>query len=372
MFLKFLAFLFCNFCLLSVLYGQDSLAIPEIDQPIGTVIRLNDVQEILHRYELAEHFYSQGKLDSVSKILSPYLKDRRLLRKADRSMRAEIYRLAGLNYILADSLAEAEKSIKNVLNNKHNYQVRQGDLLSFKAALDTMYISPRFTLGLRLGWVGSILTQSKNFSVAYSTNKSVFTESYPFNATGFSLSLSTSYYLTRRLALMVEPSFVSSSYAYQLSYSGLNSGQIETAAYSYEMNFTALEVPIVAKYHLLRKPLFSPYLLAGVSYRYLFNANKIASSLSLDYTSIMQQHNYGAVLGLGFAKSIGKRTVFSIDTRYINYLALLNRTDKRFLNNGKGNIDIFLYNVYDAIDDLTMQNIQVNFTIAYYLTYKVF
>ena len=57
-------------------------------------IQLNNVQEILHRYEVAEHFYVQGKLDSVAKILLPYLKDRRLLRKVDKSTRAEIYRLA--------------------------------------------------------------------------------------------------------------------------------------------------------------------------------------------------------------------------------------------------------------------------------------
>lgn len=366
--ISFLLTILCVFLLgTHGVYAQntDSLEVTNTENQI----QLNNVQEILHRYEIAEHFYSQGKLDSVAKILLPYLKDRRLLRKVDKSTRAEIYRLAAMNYILADSLVDAEKNIKNVLNQQHNYQIRQGDLLSFKAALDTMYISPRFTIGVRAGWVGSVITQVQDYSVAYS-NKNIFTETYAFNATGFSFGLSTSYYLTRRLALLVEPNFITTGYTYELGFNNLNNQT--NAAYSYKMNFTGLAIPVMLKYHLLRRPIFSPYILFGFSYNYLFNATKIASSLSLDYTPIMQQHNYGGVLGVGFSKSIGKRANLSIDTRYINNLRLINQTEKRFLNNDKGNIDVFLYSVYDAIDDLRMQNLQINLTVSYYLTYKVF
>jgi hypothetical protein len=371
MFLKLLSFLLTILCVFlsfsSNIYAQDTDSLDNSNDENN--IQLNNVQEILRRYEVAEHFYAQGKLDSVAKILLPYLKDRRLLRKVDKSTRAEIYRLAAMNYILADSLTEAERNIKNVLNQRHNYQIRQGDLLSFKAALDTMYISPRFTVGVRAGWVGSVITQVKDYSVAYGNNN-LFKESYAFNATGLSFGLSTSYYLTRRFALVVEPNFTTSGYTYEVSLDNLNNQA--NAGYSYKMNFTSLAVPVMVKYHLLRRPLFSPYILFGFSYNYLFNATKIASSLSLDYTPIMQQHNYGGIVGAGFSKSIGKRATFSIDARYINNFVLLNKSDKRFLNNDKGNIDTFLYSIYDAIDDLRMQNLQVNLTVSYYLTYKVF
>ncbi len=367
-FLSFLLLILCVFLLFSSnIYAQDtdSLEVTNTENQI----QLNNVQEILHRYEVAEYFYAQGKLDSVAKILLPYLKDRRLLRKVDKSTRSEIYRLAAMNYILADSLVEAEKNIKNVLNQQHNYQVRQGDLLSFKAALDSMYISPRFTLGVRAGWVGSVITQVKNYSTVYS-NTNLFSETYSFNASGLSFGLSTSYYLTRRLALLIEPNFAISGYTYEADLSKLNN-QINSV-YSYRMIFTGLAVPAMLKYHLFRKPLFSPYILLGFSYNYLFSATKVASNLALDYTPIMQQHNYGGIVGIGFSKSIAKRANFSIDARYINNFVLVNKPDKRFLNNDKGNIDIFLYSNYDAIDDLGMQNLQVNLTVSYYLTYKVF
>jgi hypothetical protein len=269
-------------------------------------------------------------------------------------------------------LKEAERNIKTMLNNQHNYEVRQGDLLSFQAALDTMYISPRLTLGLRVGWIGTLVTQAENFSVISVKDNKVFAETYPFSATGISFGLASSYFLTRRIALQAETAVNIMNYSYQLDLQLLNNSNQNQNLYSYEMSLLGLEVPIFVKYHLIRKPKFSPYLIGGLYYRYLFSATKIASSLALDYTPIMQQHSYGGVVGIGFVKSIGKRTRLSIDGRYLNNFGLINLPEKRFLNNGTGNIDNFLYSSFDAIDNLRMQNVQVNLTLSYYLTYKVF
>lgn len=358
------------FCSHTFLYAQDNDS-TDVSNEETRVLKLDNTQEILHRYEEAEMFYSQGKLDSVSKVLQPYIANPRLLRRIDKNFRAEIFRLAAMNYILADSLIIAENCIKNVLNNQPNYQIRQGDLLSFKAALDTMYISPRLSIGLRGAWVGTLLTQSKDFSALYVTGNVKPVEKYPFHYTGFSLGLAASYYVTRRMAVQTEINFANLGYTYQLDLQGINNEQTNTL-YSYSMQMASVEIPVVVKYRLLRKPYFSPYILGGAFYRYLITSNKTAANLSVDYLNIMKVHNYGAIAGIGFSKSLGKRTVIEVEARYLNTFGLINNPDKRFVNNGTGNIDAFLYAAYDAIDDLRMQNVQASFTISYYLTYKAF
>ncbi|MFY7788346.1 MAG: hypothetical protein ACOVQA_10780, partial [Thermoflexibacteraceae bacterium] len=87
---------------------------------------------------------------------------------------------------------------------------------------------------------------------------------------------------------------------------------------------------------------------------------------------LMQTHNFGAMVGVGMTKSIGTRWALRLDARYSYNVGNINKASKRFMNNGEGNIDVFLYSAYDAIDDVTIQNVNVNLGITYFLRYKVF
>jgi hypothetical protein len=329
--------------------------------------KLNDVQEILHRYEQADFFYRQGKLDSAIKILAPYLKDKKLLRKYDKTGKSEVYRLAAMNYILLDSLEEAEKSIKNVLAARHNYEIRQGDLLSFKAALDTMYISPRLTLGFNLGWTGTIVTKEQSYSVLYIAGEGN-PEKYEINLIGSSFGLNIGYYLNRHFALGAGFNFTNVGFDYNTSLPQLGA----TIVYNYSTMISYIDAPIFLRYKLFLKPYFSPYVFVGGFYRFTGSASKNVASTSIDITPLMQAHNYGGLAGIGISKSMGKRWNISLDGRYLYNLGLINKPDKRFMNNGGGNIDVTLYGRYDVIDDLRMQNFQVNVSVAYLLKYKVF
>jgi hypothetical protein len=356
-------------CFASYAQDKDSTDTEDSAETKTQVIapKLNDVQEILHRYEQAEFFYQQGKLDSAIKILAPYLKDKRLLRRYDKTGRSEVYRLAAMNYILLDSLEKAEKNIKSVLTARHNYEIRQGDLLSFKAALDTMYISPRLTIGFNLGWAGTMVTKEQNYSVLYIAGEGN-PEKYDINFAGSSFGLNIGYYLNRHFAIGAGANFTNLGFDYNTSLPQLGA----TTVYNYSTQISYIDAPVFLKYKLFSKPYFSPYVFAGGFYRFTASASKNVASTSIDITPLMQTHSYGGLAGIGISKSMGKRWNISLDGRYLYNLGLINKPNKRFMNNGGGNIDITLYGRYDVIDDLRMQNFQVNISVAYLLKYKVF
>jgi hypothetical protein len=366
-----IGFLFGIFFILHGFVGQaqdqDTTAVEDESLSKAIKIELNDLQEILHRQEQADAFYQNGKLDSSLKMLAPYLKDRRLLKRYEKGGQAEIYRLAALNYILMDSLQEAEKSIKKVLGARHNYEVRQGDLLSFKAALDTMYISPRITIGLQIGWTGSIISRVNNYAVLYTAEENT-KEEYLINYTGTTFGLKGGYYLGRHFSIATSVNFTAASFVYQTSFNPFST----TVNYEYTSKLNYIDVPLVLKYKILPKPYFTPYLFLGGFYRFSAAATKTIGATSIDILPTIQTHSYGLTAGVGISKSMGKRWQLSVDGRYLYNIGLINRPNKRFMNNGEGNIDFPIYNAYDVIDDLRMQNFQVVVGFSYLLRYKVF
>ncbi len=334
---------------------------------VATQTDLSNLQEILHRQEQADIFYQNGKLDSSLKVLRPYLKDKRLLKRYDKSGKAELYRLAALNYILLDSLGEAGKNIKKVLGAKHDYEVRQGDLLSFKASLDTLYISPRITIGINLGWTGSITTKTNSYSVLYTAEENV-KEDYLVNYTGSTFGFKGAYYLNRHFSIATSLNFTTANFKYQAIYNPIST----SAIYEYNNVLNYIDIPLVLKYKVLPKPYFTPYFFLGGFYRFAAAATKTVGATSIDIRQMIENHSYGATAGVGLSKSMGKRWQISIDGRYLYNFGLINKPNKRFVNNGEGNIDFTTYAAYDALDDLRMQNFQVVLGISYLLRYKVF
>jgi len=374
---RLLAFSLCFLCACTLSYAQEQDSLKDDDSNnANQELPLDNVQEILHRYEEAENFYNKGKIDSVPRILGVYLKNKSLLRKMEKGGISDIYRLSALSYILMDSLQEAEKQIKNLLSNQHNYQIRQGDLLSFKASLDTLYISPRIVIGFRAGWLATFVQKNNSISVLDvinddNNNSSGISqeESYTVDYLGITAGLNLGYYFNRHFALYAEVVTTNIGFKYQRLLATDQGGGLE---YQYSQSLNYLEVPAYLQYNFFKQPNFTPYILAGAYYRYLGSSLKTISTTSVNATPLMQTHNFGALVGFGVSKSIGTRWALRLDARYSYNVGNINRAAKRFMNNGEGNIDVFLYNAYDSIDDITIQNVNVNLGITYFLRYKVF
>jgi outer membrane protein W len=367
----------CLLCTYTFGYAQEQDSLKDDDSNTANQeLPLDNVQEILHRYEEAEGFYNKGKIDSVPRILGVYLKNKSLLRKMEKGGISDIYRLSALSYILMDSLQEAERQIKNLLSNQHNYQIRQGDLLSFKASLDTLYISPRIVIGLQAGWLATFVQKNNSISVLEVINDNNNSasgisqdESYTIDYLGITAGFNLGYYFNRHFALYAELVTTNIGFNYQRLLATDQGGGIE---YQYSQSLNYLEVPAYLQYNFFKQPNFTPYILAGAYYRYLGSSLKTISTTSVNATPLMQTHNFGALVGIGASKAIGTRWALRLDARYNYNVGNINKAAQRFMNNGEGNIDVFLYNAYDAIDDITIQNINVNLGITYFLRYKVF
>ena len=85
----------------------------------------------------------------------------------------------------------------------------------------------------------------------------------------------------------------------------------------------------------------------------------------------------GLVLGTGLTWDLKKQENFllknsslGLNIRYSRSWGKYNDEERRFLNNNLS--DAFLYEFYDAVDDLKLKSLEFSLVWTYHLDYKVF
>ena len=362
-------------------------------------------QYCVSHYNQAQNLYNQGKVDSVLIILKPCLSNRRLLKRTPSNVRTDIYKLAANASILLDNPDSAKYYIDKFLAEKPFYAESpdDNDLIGFKAAVDTTLVHASWLIGLRSGFNLTIVDPIKRFSVLEFDGpvprRNYTTEFFDFDDFGFLdyreiLAYQIGLVLERvifspKTSISLEPTFTKLKFEYDINYP-----ELDDLTFNYSQKVSHLMLPLIAKYKFLPGRKLRPYLEAGVFGRILLSASKVVESTShpsasstspplfrgtpeTPVTDLMNKFYTGLALGTGLTWNIKnqenivlKNSSLSLNVRYTRSWGKYNDEKRRFLNNNLS--DAFLYEFYDAVDDLKLRSLEFSLIWTYHLDYKVF
>ena len=340
----------------------------------------------------AENYYRMGQIDKALEVLELWLENDKKktitqkiintdsvnnisdlknvynLSKANRTLRANIYRLAAQCYILEDKPDKASIYIKKMLKIWPDYKERRSnkeDLERFKVAIDSLYTLPKFQVGIRTGINYSFVNSQKEFPVLL--NKDDDVEVTRSSSINFQIALIGEYEFTNFASVSLEPSYTRLTHRYEKEY-GTFVGQDEVA---FNETLEYLEANVLANFKFFPRSKLRLILSAGANYGMLFNATKEIDDTDTPLTTVnfMERQTLG-ILGRvgGTYRFYGYALGASIG--YIHYLNLANDPNNRYISDPQGNV--FTYGYYNVPDDFSLSNLQFNVSIRYFLNYKVY
>ncbi len=199
-----------------------------------------------------------------------------------------------------------------------------------------------------------------------------------FNRPGVMLGLDISIY-HKGFSIGTQPVFKSMGYSYNSSiqWTGDTEAQTFETAYESEQNMSYIELPLSVKYEFIQSGKVRPYLMAGMQYSFLLDANKktdithtdnqsgapvtySGGSVSINVKDGFQNY-YGALGGIGAAFDyFNIRTVLEISYNY--GLSSITNTNTRFSENE-------LVSLGETNDEIKINNINASLSIVFPLRY---
>lgn len=195
-----------------------------------------------------------------------------------------------------------------------------------------------------------------------------------FSTPGTQFGFIVSYEFMQGLSVNIMPSYVTYNYVYSNEY-GWYSDTV--ADKSIEQKYTItnelqyVDIPLTFKYELTRTKL-KPYVQIGGFYGVLTNAIKTADITSVDQASggVQNQqvevssvsndakddylsNNYGLLAGGGFTYNVGNARV-GLEVNYRLGMNTITNTNNRY------NDDYLLTGLYDVMDDVKMDNLEIS------------
>lgn len=199
-----------------------------------------------------------------------------------------------------------------------------------------------------------------------------------FNHPGVMLGLDISLY-HRGFSIGIQPVFKSMGYSYssRIEWTGDTDAETFTSEYKGKQNMSYIELPFSLKFELIQNGKVRPFLMAGMQYSFLLDANKKVDITHTDNTSGAPisysggnvsinvkdgfQNYYGALGGIGSSFDFFNiRTVIEISYNY--GLSSITDTNVRFSENE-------LVSLGDTNDEIKINNINASLSIVFPLRY---
>ncbi len=320
----------------------------------------------------AENFYRRGRIDEAIGVLKFWLGNKKnMARTNNKTIRANIYHLASQCYILDDKPDTAQMYIEKMLKIWPDYKERRlktSDLDRFVIAIDTLYTLPRFQIGFRMGMNYSFINTIKEYPVLLQSNETSIERSSKIN---FQVGLIGEYEFWKYTSISLEPSYTRLTHRLEKDYVFTDSEEDGEDEIRFDEELEYWEMNYLANFKFFPRSKTRLILSAGGTVGILTGARKEIdrSNAPLTTTNSMESLSYGIVGRIG-----GTRRFYSFalgaNISYTHYLNLANDPNNRYVNDPQATS--FTYGYYSVPDDFRLSNLQLNFSIHYFIDYKVY
>jgi len=361
-------------------------------------------QYCTQRLRHAQQLYQEGRIDSVLITLDSCLNNPKLIRKLRVEDKASLFKMVGNTHIILDQPGEAQPYIQDFLSLQPFYRDNPDpdDLIRFSEAIDSLQVFPKWKVGFRAGLNLTTIDPKKRFDIldfgTEPVDKEYVENIFRLNdlefvqlseIMGFNLGLILERSLwSKNTSVSFQPGFSKVKFKYQIIYQDLGDLTFEAT-----QKISYFDLPIIAKYRFMVSKKVSPFVLAGIYSRVLLNSNKEMSSAfqpdpsnptlitretpETPVSSLMNDFSGGFIVGAGVSWNwrkndidFFKRSSLNFEIRYLNSWNNANDADNRFMNNNLS--DVFLYEFYDVMDDIRLNNLEFSVSLLYDLNYNVF
>lgn len=321
-------------------------------------------------FEEVENYYRRGQIDKTIAALQYWLGNSNNMSKINRTRRANIYHLAAQCYILNEKPDTAQIYIEKMLKVWPDYKERRlksTDIERFVVAVDTLYTLPKFQVGVRTGINYSFVHTEKEYPVLLAQRAGTTTERN--SKVNFQVALFAEYQFLSFLSVSVEPGYTQLTHRYE-RYTVDTESTLEDEIY-FDEELTYWDLNLLANFKFFPKSKTRLILSAGVGTAYLASAGKEIDDSNAPLSTInFMNYNTQSLLGrVGFSQRF-YGFALGADLTYTYCLSLANSKDSRFLNDPQATI--FTYGFYTVPDDFRLSNLQLNFSVRYFLNYKVY
>ncbi len=277
-----------------------------------------------------------------------------------------------LIFCLLFLMIEPDNTFAQKRNNKRKYY----------SGKESSFLNQQWYLGLLIG--GNVTesvpgTRYSTFSPIDASPQSLDKNYEKFNKIGVQAGLDFTY-LYKMLIVSLQPNFRRESFAYSNQYMWVdetNSDNTLELNYYQEHKLDFIEIPLIVKVSFLQGSI-KPFIGVGGYYGWLVNANKSITvdgvdrasgsdypfnkeSLSVGASDLFVNYNAGVVGSIGVNYDPGNiRLTFEIQYRY--GLTNITNTANRFTDNR-------LAGIGDALDDLSLNNLAINFGVMFPLRF---
>jgi hypothetical protein len=289
---------------------------------VACLVNASAQEDCKSTLDKAQKQYENGIIEDIPQMLAPCIEN-----GFSDEERLQAYKLIILSCLFDQNTEDADKGMLSFLKKYPEYQLTSDDPAEFAQEFQAFQSLPFISVG---GSAGTNFTYPYVIK-SYVTNGLGNRGEYGNSGVGFQVGGILNFYLAQHWELNVEPSYLRSKYKYSLTLSNL-----ETISSTESQS--KVELPVCVTY-IFGNGVLRPYLKAGCSLDYLFNAT---SKKKLVYTSVSseisssdmnvlsdrRQFNFSGMFGGGIRYKIPKGFVF-FDVRWtdeiLNQVAAGNR-----------------------------------------------
>jgi hypothetical protein len=266
------------------------------------------------QYKKALKLYEEAKIDTSLKLLKAIPKTFSF-KLSSSDLKANVYRLTAMSYLLVDSIADARKNIKKMLTYRPFYKdenITEDDLQRFVDALDTLMPSPRLYLGLRMGANYSNMQIGNQYHVIEGQNT---ISSKPQLAVN--IGLCAGFAFSKHFSVAFEPEFFQCKSQIESSiWSSTSQSIVGLQKYKSTQTFNYFNLPLTFRANVFfNKRKTMPYLEFGGYYSLLISGSETINNEVIPTDKFLQNTNYGLLFGLGFMQFY-KNFVVGLNARF--------------------------------------------------------
>ena len=299
--------------------------------------------------------FDQGDYDGTVKLLRSAIAECQL----DKVEKIQANKLLVMSYLKIDNLEEADKVAASIMKIDPYYKPDKfKDDPAYCALFEKYQPTPVFRAGIHAGANFSQIDVVNSYSIVHDDeDASDFSE---YNSkTGFQIGAQAEYRAFKNLWIELGACFRQSQYEHILD-------SVENTTINYSEKLSYLDVPLSVKYYLLDKT-FCPYIEAGATFSFLTDA--LSTTKRDDLQDLVNRTDYRNTFMMGYFGGVGiayKMKGFQLfaDFRYVYYPENVNKEGTRYAD------DVNVFKYYYIDDDFRMDNVMINFGVAYVLSYK--
>ena len=373
---------------------------------MSCIVQAQDCNEL---YKLALRKYQEGDVQSAYSLLSECTENRKLLAKAEKNLKGNIYWLVTQSSILLKKNKEAKSYLKRMLALRPFYKPDKDDLQDVSVLLSEVLVKPRLSLRVMGGFTGTKANVIDSYEV-FVDDAGTLNVPKKYNS-GFDLDIMAGIEFDLRLnkhlslGLGVSVTEEQFQYTYELTQGtieydvrtntdgSLDTLQIQTyrlkQSFDHEQDLTYIKLPISLRYYPWADKRIEPYVEVGGYYGVMMGAGKtvtleevdtyivesatssveqteiLSDFFTTDIKAMMVLGTYGWFVGGGVNVRLHRTNLFA----GFRYQVGLNTIVQQ---NARYNFEDLTYDFYDIMDDIKLNSAQLFVGWSIPINYKAF